>query len=200
MQKSIFIAGGSTATAQPATVGRFVIMLNAALALAVTALCSFRVYKALEKPGLTGIDDENITQVYGQNLARGFGYVYTPHFEHVEGATSPLWVAFHYVFYKISAQPEAFILICSLMLGALAVYWALGIERSVADSLALPRWTLWIPVLATAAQPNYFHWTVVTMMDQGLWGALVLGLTYVLVREVSNPRVSVLGIVLYVLS
>jgi hypothetical protein len=33
--------------------------------------------------------------------------VYTPHFEHVEGATSPLWVAVHFLLYKITAHPEA---------------------------------------------------------------------------------------------
>src|SRR3954471_15924090 len=164
MQKSIFIAVGSTSTAQPATVGRFVIMLNAALALAVTALCSFRVYKALEKPGLTGIDDENITQVYGQNLAHGFGYVYTPHFEHVEGATSPLWVALHWLLYTFTDQPEPYILICSAACTALAIFWGLGIARILSHALNLPRWTVWVPALAIAAQPNYFHWTVVTMM------------------------------------
>jgi len=55
-----------------------------------------------------------------------------------------------------------------------------------------------------AAQPNYFHWTVVSMMDQGLWGALVLGLVFVLVRQVSYPeapeRASPLGVTLCVLS
>lgn len=175
-------------------------MFDAVLALIVTALCSLRVYKDLGKPLLTGIDDENITQAYGQNLAHGFGYVYTPNFEHVEGATSSLWVALHYLFYKITAQPEPYILICSAALTALAVYWGLGIARFVASALSLPRWTLWIPILAIAAQPYYFHWTVVTMMDQGLWGTLVLGLVYVLIREVGTARASLLGIALCVLS
>jgi len=200
MNNSNYIAVNNPSVAQPATTGRWVIMFDAVIALIITALCSLRVYKDLGKPMLTGIDDENITQVYGQNLAHGFGYVYTPNFEHVEGATSPLWVAIHYLFYKITAHPEPFILICSAALTALALYWALGIARSVADSLSLPRWALWIPVLATAAQPNYFHWTVVTMMDQGLWGTLVLGLVYVLVRESRNPRASMLGVVLCALS
>ncbi len=153
---------------------------------------------------LTGIDDENITQIYGRNLANGFGYVYTPHFEHVEGATSPLWVALHYVLYKITAHPEPYVLMFSAALTALAIYWSLGIARCISAALALPRWALWIPVLAIAAQPNYFHWTVVSMMDQGLWGALVLGLVFVLVRQVSSSeapeRASALGVVLCVSS
>jgi len=204
MHGSHYIAVDSTSTAQPGTVGRFVIMLNAALALVVTALCSFRVYKALGRPVLTGIDDENITQVYGQNLAHGFGYVYTPNFEHVEGATSPLWVALHWLFYTVTDRPEPFILICSAACTALAIFWGLGIARTLSHALNLPRWTLWIPVLAIAAQPNYFHWTVVTMMDQGVWGTIVVGLLYVLIREVTGsrtpPRASVLGVVLCVLS
>src|SRR4051794_20274092 len=116
-----YIAVDSTSIAHPATVGRFSIMLNAALAGVVTALCSFRVYKALGRPVLTGIDDENITQVYGQNLAHGFGYVYTPHFEQVEGATSSLWVALHWLLYTFTDQPEPFIFICSAACTALAI-------------------------------------------------------------------------------
>jgi arabinofuranosyltransferase len=204
MPDSDAIAVDSISTAQPATAGRFAIMMNAALALVVTALCSFRVYKALDRPPLTGIDDENITQVYGQNLAHGFGYVYTPHFEHVEGATSPLWVALHWLFYTITDQPEPFILMCSAACTALAIFWGLGIARTLSQALNLPGWTLWIPVLALAAQPYYFHWTVVTMMDQGVWGTLVVGLLYVLIREVIDPRAppraSVLGVVLCALS
>src|ERR1700754_746170 len=111
MHNSNYIAVNSTSAAPSATTGRFVIMLDAVIALLVTALCSLRVYKDLGKPVLTGIDDENITQVYGQNLANGFGYVYTPNFEHVEGATSPLWVAIHWLFYSLTAKPEPFILI-----------------------------------------------------------------------------------------
>jgi arabinofuranosyltransferase len=179
-------------------------MLDVLIALITTALCSFRVYRDLGKPALTGIDDENITQVYGLNLAKGFGYVYTPNFEHVEGATSPLWVALHYLLYKITAHPEPYILVCSVALTALAIYWSLGIARSISAALELPRWTLWIPVVAIAAQPNYFHWTVVTMMDQGLWGAIVLGLTFVLVRHVGAAdgpkRISLLGMALCVAS
>jgi arabinofuranosyltransferase len=179
-------------------------MLDAVVALFVTALGSLLVYKNLGKPALTGIDDENITQVYGQNLAHGFGYVYTPNFEHVEGATSPLWVGIHWLLYSVTAQPEPFILMFCAVVTTLALYWSLGIARIVAQALALPHWTIWIAMLATAVQPNYFHWTVVTMMDQGVWGTVFLGLMYVLIREVgrpdSRPRVSVLGVVLCVLS
>jgi MFS family permease len=179
-------------------------MLDMVIALITTMVCSFLVYRDLGKPTLTGIDDENITQVYGRNLANGFGYVYTPNFEHVEGATSPLWVAVHYLLYKITAQPEPYILVFGAALTALAIYWSLGLARLAAAALTLPRWALWIPVLAIAAQPNYFHWTVVTLMDQGLWGALVVGLVFVLVRQVSSAeapeRASLFGAVLCVAS
>jgi arabinofuranosyltransferase len=177
--------------------------LDGVIALIITALCSFLVYHDLEKPMLTGIDDENITQVYGRNLANGFGYVYTPNFEHVEGATSPLWVAVHYVLYKLTATPEPYILLLGVVFTVLSIYWALGIARYTLAALELPERALWIPVLAIAAQPNYFHWTVVTMMDQGVWGALVLGLVYVLVRQVSpteaSERASFPGVALCVL-
>lgn len=204
MHNSNSIAVNSTSVTQPVAAHRFAIMRDAVVAFLVTIVCSFMVYKDLGKPVLTGIDDENITQVYGQNLAHGFGYVYTPNFEHVEGATSPLWVAIHWLLYSILDQPEPFILIFCALATGLTLYWSLGIARFVANALALPGWTIWIAMLATAAQPNFFHWTVVTMMDQGIWSTIVLGLVYVLVREVRNPdirpRSSFLGIALCALS
>jgi hypothetical protein len=173
------------------------------IAVLLTALSCFVVYLNLGKPPITGIDDENITQVYGRNMANGFGYVYTPHFEHVEGATSPLWVAVHYLFYKVSDQPEPYVLGLSLVLGVLSVYWLLGIARCTAAALGLRNWTVWIPVLALAAYPDYFAWTVLTMMDQGVWSTIFLALVYVLIKEVSDPdapeRVSILGLMLCVL-
>jgi len=204
MHNSNYIAANSTSVTEPATLSRFAIILDAVVALFVTVVGSFLVYKDLGKPVLTGIDDENITQVYGQNLAHGFGYVYTPNFEHVEGATSPLWVAVHWLAYSITAQPEPFILILCILLTALTLYWSLGIARWMANALVLPAWTSWIAMLATAAQPSFFHWTVVTMMDQGIWATVVVGLMYVLVREASNPdaqpRSSFLGVLLCALS
>jgi arabinofuranosyltransferase len=204
MHNSNYIATNSASVTQPAASSRFAIMLDVVAAFLVALVCSFLVYRDLGKPALTGIDDENITQVYGQNLAHGFGYVYTPHFEHVEGATSPLWVAVHWLLYSLTAQPEPFILIFCALLTGLTLYGSLGIARIVANALALPSWTVWIALLATAAQPAFFHWTVVTMMDQGIWATFVVGLMYVLVRETSNPdtqpRSSVFGMLLFALS
>ena len=169
------------------------------IAVVISALCSFLVYRGLGNPGVSGIDDENITQVYGRNLANGFGYVYTPHFERVEGATSALWVAVHWLLYKITIHPEPYLLACSLALSGLAIYWSLGIARSVVAAMALPSWSIVIPALAICAQPNYFVWTVVSMMDQGLWSALMLGLLFLLVRIVNatdTPQHPGLGVVL----
>ena len=169
------------------------------IAVVISALCSLLVYRGLGNPALTGIDDENITQVYGRNLANGFGYVYTPHFERVEGATSPLWVAVHWLLYKITLHPEPYLLACGLALAGLAIYWSLQIARSVAAVMALPSWSVLIPALAISAQPNYFVWTVVSMMDQGLWSALMLGLLFLLVRQANTAEASQrrgLGVVL----
>jgi arabinofuranosyltransferase len=161
---------------------------DSALSLAVTALCSVLVYWCLGKPGIIGIDDENITQVYGRNLAQGYGYVYTPHFEHVEGATSPLWVAIHFLLYKLSVNPEIYLLLCAAVLTWMALYWSLGIATRVIDALSLPRWALLIPLLSIALQPSYFAWMVWSVMDQCLWSAVVLGLSSVLIRQLSAEQ------------
>jgi hypothetical protein len=162
------------------------------------------VYWCLGKPAIIGIDDENITQVYGRNLAQGFGYVYTPHFEHVEGATSPLWVAIHVLFYKLSATPEIYLLMCAGVLTWVAMFGFLGIARRVTAALSLPSRAVWIPLIALAIQPSYFAWMVWSVMDQCLWSVVLLGLLSVLLRQLSATdeepvRAAPAGVVLCVL-
>jgi hypothetical protein len=169
--------------------------------LALTALCAGLVYWCLGKPVIFGIDDENITQVYGRNLAQGYGYVYTPHFEHVEGATSPLWVAIHVFFYKLSANPEIYLLMCAGALTWIAIYCSLGIATRVVSALSLPPRAIWIALIALAIQPSYFAWMVWSVMDQCLWSAVLLGLLSVLLRQLSAtdgepPRAAPSGVVL----
>ncbi|HSC39361.1 MAG TPA: hypothetical protein VLD19_15870, partial [Chitinophagaceae bacterium] len=69
-----------------------------------------------------GLDDANIYFKYAKNLANGFGFVYNPGGEHVEGFTSILWtvmVAGLYVIAGPGFEPILLALNFLLMAGTL---------------------------------------------------------------------------------
>lgn len=168
------------ATVRPLSLPR---IPSSAISLALTAVCSVLSYWCMGRPAAIGIDDENITQVYGRNLAQGYGYVYTPHFEHVEGATSPLWVSVHVLLYKLSDTPESYLLVCAAVLTWIAIYCSLGIAARLVAALSLPSRAVLIPLIALALQPSYFAWMVWSVMDQCLWSVVLLCLLSVLLRQ-----------------
>jgi hypothetical protein len=150
------------------------------IAALLTVILAALVYWIAGAPPLIGIDDANITQVYARNLAQGAGYVYTPGFEHVEGATSPLWTLINMIAFLLSAHPERLVFALSLLLATAAL--ALPAARARAVLSAAPAGGLqpWHVALAWAAcQPSYFTWTSFPLMDQPLWAfavsALVVG-------------------------
>jgi hypothetical protein len=165
-------------------------LLEIVLPLAVTLICGLAAYVCLGRPAIIGIDDENITQVYAHNVANGFGYVYTPGYERVEGATSPLWFLIHCLIYKISYHPEGMLLLCSIGFTWWAINSTYVIAKTVVGVLNLPSWTTLVPVLTIAVSPNYFAWTIVSMMDQAAWSAVLLALIAILVRHASGPDTS----------
>ena len=132
-----------------------------------------------------GIDDAYITLVYGRNIAAGHGYVYTPGFEHVEGSTSLLWTLVAAVAARASARPELVLLAASLAATAVAIAcFLLTVERLVAlrapgsRVAALGLCALWV-----LAQPDFFAWNALTLMDSAVWSMLVSIAMLVLVRD-----------------
>ena len=101
-------------------------LLNAALLFVVTALCSLRVYKALGRPLLTGMDERKYYTGVRTNLAHGFGYVYTPNFRTCGGKSVGPFVGGAALVVLHSQRTEPFILICSAACTALAIFWGLG--------------------------------------------------------------------------
>ena len=122
-----------------------------------------------------GIDDAYITLVYGRNLARGQGYVYTPGFEHVEGSTSPLWTLVAAIAASSSSHPQTLLLCGSVLATAVTIAtFLLTVDRLVA--LRTPQ--KWRAALALSlawamAQPDFFAWNVLALMDSAVWSMLV---------------------------
>lgn len=128
---------------------------------------------------LVGYDDANIFFVYARNLVNGHGFVYNVGGERVEGFTSLLWLLICAAAWALSSRYEILLYAISVGLVAFALWrfaalladvlTHFGIAvRSSATLLALAL------TLAAALAPGYVVWTVVALMDSGLWAALLL--------------------------
>jgi len=128
---------------------------------------------------LVGYDDANIFFVYARNLVGGHGFVYNVGGERVEGFTSLSWVLisaaaraltsrYEVVLFAVSALVTSAALwrLCMLLEDLLAHFEVVTRARAVWLSLAL--------TLAVACAPGYVIWTVVSLMDSGLWASLLL--------------------------
>lgn len=162
-----------------------------ALALIVTALGAVLAWFLSGGLPLIGIDDAAITRSYSENLARGAGYVYNVGGERVEGSTTLVWVLTIAGLYLITPTPEMLIVALCALLALGAVFCAIRMTRLLTEELAgnpgrdghIATAVLAVILLAS---PGYFLWTVWTMMEVAIWSALVLWLTYTLVRWVES--------------
>jgi hypothetical protein len=142
-------------------------------ALGLVMLCGGAVYVLLGRPPIIGIDDANITQIYARNIAAGYGFVYTPGFERVEGSTSLLWTLLYAACQFVPMRPEhaAFVLGVGLSVAALAmqldVLWQ---HRQGAMLFHVPA-AIWL-----AAVPAYYAWTLFSLMDEALWAFALSGI------------------------
>lgn len=158
--------------------------------LAVLIVCAFAAWRDLGRPRL-GIDDANIFFVYAQHLAHGQGFVYNLGGEHVEGASSLLFLFLCTLIWRIAEHPE-FVLFGMEFLFLLIANGALIYLLSVLGAkwdirprvwLALPSaYLLWI-----CLSPSYFDWALISLMDTGLYSLLiVLSFTLLILRAVSE--------------
>jgi hypothetical protein len=131
-----------------------------------------------------GIDDAYIMLVYGRNLAEGHGFVYYPGGERVEGATSILWTLVSAVASYLTTKPEWPLALLSLILAALTLASAHRALRAISGDIeARARVTLaGMVALWAFCQPDFFAWNVLSLMENGLWSALVT----VLVAELAD--------------
>ena len=103
------------------------------LSFIIVLIGSLFAYLLIGQPPLIGIDDANITQVYAKNLSDGYGYVYTPGYERVEGSTSILWTFINAAAFSISSHPELIILVISFLLTIGSIYFVLLLFRGLSN-------------------------------------------------------------------
>jgi hypothetical protein len=144
-----------------------------------------------------GIDDAYITLVYGRNIAAGHGYVYTPGFERVEGSTSLLWTLVAAVASRASARPEIALLVATFAATAAAIgCFALTVDRLVALRAPARRGpALALCLLWVLAQPDFFAWNALTLMDSAVWSMLVAAAVLLLVRDATRKSLPERGLV-----
>lgn len=144
-----------------------------------------------------GVDDANIFFVYGKNLAAGHGFVWNAGGERVEGFSSMLWVLFMAPFFRLAQNPERALLVASVTLvsAALAALTLL-MDRQSARNRAraaggrplLPSLGSLAIVLWTFLSPAYTTWTMLTLMETGLWSAVAIAITVAAVRAAEEPE------------
>lgn len=125
---------------------------------------------------IIGIDDANICFVYARNLIHGQGFTFAPGGERVEGFTSLLWVLVLAPFFWFrSPERLIFLFNVGLMAACLASFYRF-LNRHLLGSLRCSAWAARLfglaAVLYLFCSPDYFSWSVVSLMDVGLWNFL----------------------------
>lgn len=124
-----------------------------------------------------GIDDANIFKAYAQNLANGFGFVFQPGGERVEGFTSLLFVLLLSLLYNITGNIDLSGLLLSTTIYLLVVTVATTLimvlhqrsKKQISLYTSVGLLLTWL-----FASPYFVIWLSLTQMDTGLWTLAVL--------------------------
>jgi hypothetical protein len=159
------------------------------LLAALTAVIATAAWVAHSLSGtpLVGYDDANIFFVYARNLVEGNGFVYNPGGERVEGFTSLLWLLICSAARAITPQFEGLLFTFSIACVSVAVWWLHGFISDVLAGFAVgdrARATMFALalVLGVALAPGFIVWNVVSLMDAGLWSAVFIITTVIVLR------------------
>jgi arabinofuranosyltransferase len=135
-----------------------------------------------------GIDDTNIYFRYARNLIVGGGIVWNVGSERVEGFSSPLWLAICVCVLAWSRHPEKALLLVNVLLVTLSVWSSiftitfLAVRRFsraqsqfgyIVGGVATSSITTALMAWWLQGNPPYIVWSILSLLDTGLWGALI---------------------------
>lgn len=153
--------------------------------LLVVAIVSFLRYFFGLHDSLIGIDDANIYFVYAKNLQMGYGFVYNPGGEHVEGFTSIGWTLLLALFYAIKFIPfEISILVLSFLITTATVYLYFRFVKEHFNSEIIG----WIFVFSMVFIPGFIEWNVFSLMDLCLWILVVSWITLIFLKDKTDTK------------
>lgn len=130
-----------------------------------------------------GVDDANIFLVYAKHLSSGDGCVFNVGGERVEGFSSPLWVLVATLFSLGPVAPTLLLLGLNVVLTAAALVLTAAVLECGLGAGGLPGGSRGRRILSPAfalllawsfAAPGYVLWTTLTLMETGLWSALLI--------------------------
>lgn len=126
----------------------------------------------------TRIDDSEIFFTYAQNLASGKGLLFSEGIPRVEGYTSTLWMLLSALMFLVGLD-ERGVLIVSIALLTCTTYLAFRVISRLSSGL-LQIWGKILYVTLAATSFGYISWTTVTLMDTGVWTALIASMVFML--------------------
>lgn len=147
---------------------------------------------------LTGMDDACIFFEYAKNIAEGKGIVYGNNPNPVEGCTSLLWTLvcaanfrFGFGALGVFACAIGFLLVAQLL-------WVSILDEFLSENEIRG---VWIPRVVYIAlilgTPAYVSWMTVSMMDCALWGLIIAGLTYAMLKSSRNAIAWLCGVLAF---
>ena len=157
-------------------------------------LClSVACFMYIGRPSM-GIDDANIFFTYARNIAGGHGFVFNVGGERVEGFTSLLWVLICALAYCITSNPEFILLFVLLVLTSLSVtivYRELKKDMDALDPVVSAKYGIWIySAFIVCIAPAFITWSVLSLMENGLWNLIYLLNIMLLLRAFSKAELS----------
>lgn len=152
-------------------------------------LCFTVIVSACFDHPAIGIDDANIFFIYARHIVQGHGFVFNIGDEAVEGFSSLLWVLMAAGAFLWDGHAERLLLgINALLMGAGLIAAALSLYHVVSRRVS-GQWFLFglFYLLLVFSSPGYVAWNTITLMDTGLFSALLCLTTLALIAP-ETPR------------
>lgn len=130
-------------------------------------------------------DDAMVSMRYAKNLANGYGLVWNPNGEHVEGFTNPLWtlfMAFVHILPLSVAKTSLIVQIISALLMLFLLYFVNEITNSITNKES---WTSIIAVTFTAFYAPLNYWGL-HGMEVTLLTLLVIIATFISLKHLNG--------------
>ncbi len=140
-----------------------------------------------------GVDDANIFFTYGKHLAEGHGLVWNVGGERVEGYSSTLWMLTAGATYWLGMPTEGTLFLLNILLVAAALtLLVFEMERQIRPhrhSAAPISFESGVVLAWTFLVPGYVLWTCLSLLDSGLWSAILITATVLVAAEARSATV-----------
>lgn len=144
-----------------------------------TSVVTYIYWMLYGKP-LIGIDDANIYFVYVKNLMGGDGLVYASNGERVEGFTSGLWLFLISPLFLEQKYFELLVLLVNVLITSCNLFVCMNFLNQLIESNRSKLICSIVFLAFLVLVPGYFEWTILTLMETGLWSLLVCYTTIIL--------------------